>query len=127
MEIQGENTKEGSSDWSDEYFCIDPTELDLSGPLDEYVCIDPAESQLVLDYFRGLNKDARNIVHVHLQLCLHCKEKVAEFIVRKREIKAFGQIINSNGDGESVEAKDDEGSHRGKVVAVKARSKKAAF
>ena len=103
------------------------TERSLSNSLGEYVCIDPKESKQVFEYFRGLNKEVKDMVRVHLHLCLHCREKVAQDILRKRAVKALNHIVSNNGNGNTVKTENEEESHHDKAISATVQCNKVGI
>lgn len=45
-----------------------------------FVCIDPAQRATVFDFFKGFYKDQKQMVLIHLRLCMHCQEAVTKML-----------------------------------------------
>lgn len=65
----------------DEEKTTDDAEADV-GPYqssEDYVCVDPEQGIVVFDWLNGFNNEAKEMVALHLRLCLHCREAVADW------------------------------------------------
>lgn len=100
------------------------TKRSLSDSLGEYVCIDAKESKIVFNYFKGLNKEAEDMVRVHLHLCLHCKEKVTQDILRKRAMNALNHIMKNNSNGDVSNTENGKENRQEKDISVKIEGSK---
>jgi len=59
----------------------DDAEADVgpSQTLEDYLCVDPDQGILVFDWLNGLHSEAKEAVMLHLRICLHCREALADW------------------------------------------------
>lgn len=50
-----------------------------SQPIEDYLCVDPEQGMLVFDWLNGFDDEAKETVVLHLRICLHCREAVADW------------------------------------------------
>ena len=55
----------------------------------QYLCIAEAEAPLVFDWLSGAGTEAdRELAEIHLRLCFHCQEAVAQLMVLDEKFRA---------------------------------------
>ncbi|HEY0077890.1 MAG TPA: hypothetical protein VGB73_04530 [Pyrinomonadaceae bacterium] len=57
------------------------TDSEEPGVPEDFSCIDPPQMPLVFDFLNTSNQDLKEMVLIHLQLCLHCRE-LAETVLK---------------------------------------------
>jgi hypothetical protein len=94
-----------------------------SQPFEHYVCVDPDQGILVFDWLNGLHSEAKEAAALHLKICLHCREALADWSCLHQLIEGQAQYAHSAAASPAAAVKGGTAAKGAKTDAAKPKAK----